>query len=180
MNQTIWYPVKYIWTVLNNCPASNHHTKPSGPRLNIRKDVFPLDLVKYRSHEISTLNCRIALQFDRHIGSTVAEVLVKFQSDGTNLNTNLATSRLYEILRKDVFSDIETGPCIYALYAMWRSTQSLGTNPNVIKSLLKTDVNIWYLNYTPQCILYSNLLHKYILALNKIPQLLIVYLLPDG
>ena len=39
-----------------------------------------------------------------------AEVPVKFQSDRTILNTNIAASRLYEILRKDVFSDIETGP----------------------------------------------------------------------
>ena len=68
------------------------------------------DLVKSRSHEIGTLNCRIALKFDRHIGSTAAEVPVKFQSDRTILNTNLATSRLFEILRKDVFPDIETGP----------------------------------------------------------------------
>ena len=45
------------------------------------------------------------MKFDRHIGSTAAEVPVKFQSD-----TNLAASILYEILRKDVFSDIETGP----------------------------------------------------------------------
>ena len=50
------------------------------------------------------------MKFDRHIGSTAAEVPVKFQSDRTILNTNLAASRLYEILRKDVFSDIETGP----------------------------------------------------------------------
>ena len=64
-----------------------------------------------RSHEIGNLNCRIALKFDRHIGSTAAEVPVKFPSDRTILNTNLAASRLYEILRKDVFSDIETGPC---------------------------------------------------------------------
>ena len=68
------------------------------------------DLVKSRSHEIGTLNYRIALKFDRHIGSIAAEVPVKFQSDRTILNTNLAASRLYEILRKDVFSDIETGP----------------------------------------------------------------------
>ena len=67
-------------------------------------------LVKTRSHEIGTLNCRLALKFDRHIGSTAAEVPVKFQSDRTILNTNLAASRLYEILRKDVFSDFETGP----------------------------------------------------------------------
>ena len=50
------------------------------------------------------------MKFDRHIGSTAAEVPVKFQSDRTILNANLAASRLYEILRKDVFSDIETGP----------------------------------------------------------------------
>ena len=51
------------------------------------------------------------MKFDRHIGSTAAEVPVKFQSDRIILNKNLAASRLYEILRKDVFSDIETGPC---------------------------------------------------------------------
>ena len=68
------------------------------------------DLVKSRSHEICTLNRRIALKFDRHIGSNAAEVPVKFQSDRTILNTNLVASRLDEILRKDVFWDIETGP----------------------------------------------------------------------
>ena len=39
--------------------------------------------------------------------------------DRTILNTNLAASRLYEILRKDVFSDIETGPCF--LHTVLRS-----------------------------------------------------------
>ena len=68
--------------------------------------------VRSRSHKIGTFNCRIALKFDRHIGSTAAEVPVKFQSDRTILNTNLAASRLYEILRIDVFSDIEKGPCL--------------------------------------------------------------------
>ena len=53
---------------------------------------------------------KLSYRFDRHIGSTAAEVPVKFQSDRTILNTNLVASRLYEILRKDVFSDIETGP----------------------------------------------------------------------
>ena len=55
------------------------------------------------------------MKFDRHIGSTAAEVPVKFQSDQTILNTNLAASRLYEILRKDIFSGIETGPCYFVL-----------------------------------------------------------------
>ena len=57
-----------------------------------------LYVVKSRSREIGTLNCCIALKFDRHIGSTAAKVPVKFQSDRTILNTNLAASRLYEIL----------------------------------------------------------------------------------
>ena len=48
----------------------------------------------------------MALKFDRHIDSTAAEVPVKFQSDRTILNTNLVASRLYEILRKDVFRHI--------------------------------------------------------------------------
>ena len=73
--------------------------KESGPRLNIWKDVLSQDLVKYRSHEIGTLNCRIALKFDRHIGSNATKVPVKFQSDRTILNTNLVASRLHEILR---------------------------------------------------------------------------------
>ena len=47
---------------------------------------------------------------------TAAEVPVKFPSDRTILNTNLAASRLYEILRKNVFSDIETGPCVLSVY----------------------------------------------------------------
>ena len=76
-----------------------------------------------------TLNCRIALEIDRHIGSTAAEVPVKFQSDRTILNTNLAASRLYEILRKDVFSDIETGPWIFGLD---RESQLLGLTLNML------------------------------------------------
>ena len=50
------------------------------------------------------------MKFDRHIASTATEVPVKFQSDRKILNTNLAASRIDEMLRKDVFSDIETGP----------------------------------------------------------------------
>ena len=63
-----------------------------------------------RCREIGSLNYRIALKFDRHVGSTAAEVPVKFQSDRTILHTNLAASRLCEILQLDVLSDIETSP----------------------------------------------------------------------
>ena len=43
-----------------------------------------------RSHEVS--------KFDRHLGSSAAEMPVKFQSDTTILTSNLAASRLEEIL----------------------------------------------------------------------------------
>ena len=52
-----------------------------------------------RSREIGSLNYRIALKFDRHLASSAAEEPVKFQSDRTILNTNLAVSRLNEISR---------------------------------------------------------------------------------
>ena len=55
--------------------------------------------VKTGSREIGFLNYRIALKFDRLIGSTAAGVPVKFQSDRAILVTNLAASRLYEILQ---------------------------------------------------------------------------------
>ena len=44
------------------------------------------------------------------LGSSAADVPVKFQSDTTIQSTNLVASRLYKILQKDVVSDIETGP----------------------------------------------------------------------
>ena len=42
---------------------------------------------------VERLNYRIALQFDMHIGNSSADVAVKFQSDLTILNTNLAASK---------------------------------------------------------------------------------------
>ena len=57
---------------------------------------------KSRSHEIGHYIDRIALNFDRHLGSAAAEVPVKFQSYVKSLNLNLAASRLHEILRQDV------------------------------------------------------------------------------
>ena len=47
--------------------------------------------------KLGSLNYRIALKFDRHVRSTVAKVPVKFQSDRTILNTNLAASRLWDL-----------------------------------------------------------------------------------
>ena len=56
------------------------------------------------------VNYRIALKFDWHISSTTAKVPVKFPSDRITFIANLAASRLYEILQKDVLLDIEMKP----------------------------------------------------------------------
>ena len=59
---------------------------------------------------IGSLNCFIALRFDRRVSSSAAAGPVKFQSDWTILNPILAALRLHDILLWDVLSDIETGP----------------------------------------------------------------------
>ena len=63
-----------------------------------RYDVLPPNLGKSRSQEIGCYNDRIALKFDRHLGSSAVEMSVKFQSDRKGLNPKLAASRLHEIL----------------------------------------------------------------------------------
>ena len=60
---------------------------------------FPL-----KSQSVCISLCRVFF-------STAAEV--KFYSDQTIVNTNLATSKLHEISRYDVLSDIGTGSCVY-------------------------------------------------------------------
>ena len=69
------------------------------PFFTKRTDVLPQDLVKSRSREIECCNDRIALKFERHLGSAAAEVPIKFQSDRKCLKPNLVALRLYETLR---------------------------------------------------------------------------------
>ena len=95
--------------------------------------VLGLDSGAWQPREVSKPRDRYfklsyRFEIDRHIGSTAAEVPVKFQSDQTILNTNLAASRLYEILRKDVFSDIETGPWALLLTLQWRHNERDGVS----------------------------------------------------
>ena len=64
---------------------------------------YPIRHLIVRSCEVSKprdcyLSYLIVLTFDRRLGSTAAEVPDKFQSNRTILNTNLAASRLHEIL----------------------------------------------------------------------------------
>ena len=66
----------------------------SGPT-SYRKILWCLSL----SCEIGCYNDRITLKFDRHLGSSAAEMPVTFQRDCKSLNPNLAASRLHKILR---------------------------------------------------------------------------------
>ena len=61
--------------------------------------VLPQDLVKSRGRDIRVWTIPIPLKFDRHIGSSAAEMPIKFQSDTNIITFNLAASILHEILR---------------------------------------------------------------------------------
>ena len=76
-------------------------------RFNIQEDVLSWDLDKPRSCKIGKLNHRIALKFDRRLGSRVTETRVQFQSDWTIriLNPHLWASSHREILQWDLLSD---------------------------------------------------------------------------
>ena len=74
----------YIWYVIDNqiltvrCVGHLHtHAPTSGPLFTKRTDVLPQDLVKSRSREIECHIDRIAMKFDRHLGSVAALVPVK-------------------------------------------------------------------------------------------------------
>ena len=49
----------------------------SGPLFYKGADVFPKDLVKYRTRDIGCYYDRIAVKFDKHFDSSIAEVPVK-------------------------------------------------------------------------------------------------------
>ena len=73
-------------------------TETYGPLFTKRTNVLAKDLVKSRSRDIQICSFQIALKFDRPLGSGPAEMPVKFQSDSTAVTSNLAASKLYEIL----------------------------------------------------------------------------------
>ena len=50
------------------------------------------------------------MKFDMHFSSSAAEVPVKFQGDRKGFNPNLALSRLYKILRQNVYLLSELRP----------------------------------------------------------------------
>ena len=62
-----------------------------GPLFTKRTDVLPQDIAKSRSWEIRFQTFPIALNFERHIGSTAAEMPVKLQSDKIIITLNSIT-----------------------------------------------------------------------------------------
>ena len=62
-----------------------------------RTDVLPHDLGKHWNCRIWILTFSITLKFDRHLGSTAAEMHVKFQSNMMIITSNLTALRLYEV-----------------------------------------------------------------------------------
>ena len=79
-------------------PSKDRHTNP-GTLFTKPTDVSSKYLVKSLTREIGCYIDRIALKFDRHLGSTDAEIHDSFQSDWRSLKTNFAATSLHEILR---------------------------------------------------------------------------------
>ena len=75
------------------------HCVIPGPLFTKRADVLSQDVAKSRSGEIRVLTFPIALQFDRHLSGSAAEMPVKLQSDTIIITPNLAASRLHKIVR---------------------------------------------------------------------------------
>ena len=89
-------PLSHAWLILW---YKKYISQDTGPLFTKRADVLRQDLAKSRSRAIRVLTCPIALKFDRHLGSTAAEMSVKFQSDTIIITPHLAASRLREIWR---------------------------------------------------------------------------------
>ena len=70
-----------------------------GPLFTKQYDVLPPNLVKSWSRETGCYGDRMAPKFDRHLGSTAADVPLKFKNDWKSLSPNLAASKLHEILQ---------------------------------------------------------------------------------
>ena len=114
------------------------------------------------------------MKYDRHLGSSVAEVPVKFQSDRTSPTTNLAALRLCQIFQLHVVWDIEIEPyevcprkcSICWVNSIWVATGYIDKLTNThersfshswscvaysvpIHSLIAIGVKAWMSNYLP-------------------------------
>ena len=95
------YNSHLIEIVMSRVQLLDKYSYNPWPFFTKQRDVWLQDLVKFRSREIGCYNDRIALKFDKRLGSTAVEMSIKFQSDWTCLNPNLVASRLHEVLPQD-------------------------------------------------------------------------------
>ena len=72
-------------TYVGGIHVENYHNAESRPLFTKKTEVLPQDLVKFQNREIACYNDRMALKFDRHLGSAAAWVPVKFQSNWKSL-----------------------------------------------------------------------------------------------
>ena len=63
------------------------------PLFTKRTDVLPQDIVKILSRKIQIQTFQIAVKFDRDLGSSAAEMPVKFQRDTVNIASNIENLR---------------------------------------------------------------------------------------
>ena len=80
------------------CDITRKHIP--GLPFNKWTDVVPQDLVKSRSLEIHVQTFPIALKICRHLGSSAAEMPVKYQRYTIIITSNIAAFRLHEIKGK--------------------------------------------------------------------------------
>ena len=69
----------------------------TGPLFTEWTDVLLQDLMESRSSEIQVQTSTITLEFDSHLHSSTAEMLVKFQSDTIVTTSNVAALSLHKI-----------------------------------------------------------------------------------
>ena len=80
--------------------TSQFYSYHSGALFTKLTDALPQDLVKSRSREIRVYTFPIALKFERHLGSSAAEMPIKFQSDTIIITPTLMASRFTKFGRK--------------------------------------------------------------------------------
>ena len=89
-------------------------------------------------------------EFDRHLGSTAVEMPVQLESDWKNLNLNLATLRLRDILWENVRPLSEKKPWYLAIY---NSNTAFDTQ-SYIGDLQMESTGMWSLNELQWLVVY--------------------------
>ena len=95
---TWWRNHEYLRPSKRN-PKSYWQRWYIGPLYTLWTGVLPQDLVKPRSREIGCYSKCITLKCERHLGSAVAELPIKYQRVSKSFNASVEASKLHDILR---------------------------------------------------------------------------------